>query len=159
LLLRGARRVLRLTGAAGKAVAVAAVIFIACSAALVIALLVLPGHAGRVSSFISRIHPLKGLVDSFEGADMACVLHPRLFLKACACQSLIVLLDAGTVWVLIEALGAHAPAAAVFGSFMISNLFRPRGIFPGGLGTVEASSVLALGLVGVSLPVAVSATL
>jgi len=159
VLLLCALLLLPLTGAAGKAVAVAAVIFIVCSAALVIALLVLPGHAGRVSSFISRIHPLKRLVDSFEGADIALVRDPRLFLKACACQSLIVLLDAGTVWVLIQALGAHAPAGTVFGSFMISNLFRTLGIFPGGLGTFEASSVLTLGLVGVSLPVAVSATL
>jgi Mg2+-importing ATPase len=69
------------------------------------------------------------------------------------------LLDAATVWVLVRALGSHAPVIGVFASFMISNLFRTLGVLPGGLGTFEASSVVTLGLVGIALPVALSATL
>jgi Mg2+-importing ATPase len=42
---------------------------------------------------------------------------------------------------------------------MISNLFRTLGVLPGGLGTFEASSVVTLGLVGISLPIALSAPL
>jgi Mg2+-importing ATPase len=47
----------------------------------------------------------------------------------------------------------------VFASFMISTLFRIIGIVPGGLGTFEAASVLTLKVIGVTLPVALAATL
>ena len=42
---------------------------------------------------------------------------------------------------------------------MISTLFRLVGIAPGGLGTFEATSVFTLKMVGVPIPVALSATL
>jgi Mg2+-importing ATPase len=71
----------------------------------------------------------------------------------------IVLLDAATIWFLIRALGTDAPMSGVFASFVISTLFRTIGILPGGLGTFEAASVLTLKLVGVSVAVALSATL
>jgi len=42
---------------------------------------------------------------------------------------------------------------------MISTMFRLVGVLPGGLGTFEASSVLTLKMIGVDVPVALSATL
>jgi Mg2+-importing ATPase len=47
----------------------------------------------------------------------------------------------------------------VYASFMISSLLRTMGIVPGGLGTFEATSVLTLRMIGVAIPVALSATL
>ena len=82
-----------------------------------------------------------------------------MFWAATWWQVAIFLLDAATVWVCIHSLGAAAPADAVFASFMISSLVRTMGVVPGGLGTYEAASVLTLRLVGISLPVALSATL
>jgi len=63
------------------------------------------------------------------------------------------------MWVLILALGNHAPIKGVYASFMISSLLRTMGIVPGGLGTFEATSVLTLRMVGVAIPVALSATM
>jgi Mg2+-importing ATPase len=71
----------------------------------------------------------------------------------------IVGLDAGTLWTLLAAVGAHATVGGVFASFMVASLFRTMGIVPGGLGTFEATSVLMLRLVGVELAEALSATL
>jgi uncharacterized membrane protein YbhN (UPF0104 family) len=76
-----------------------------------------------------------------------------------ACQAAILLVDAGTLWVLIAALGATAAPAGVFASFMISTLFRIVGFVPGGLGVFEAASVLTLKVIGVGLPVALAGTL
>lgn len=42
---------------------------------------------------------------------------------------------------------------------MIANLVRTMGFVPEGLGTFEATSVLPLKMVGVAIPVALSATL
>jgi Mg2+-importing ATPase len=160
LLLLVALLLLSLPAPAGKAMILGSTVFIVCSVMLVIALLVLPGHAtSRIARYLARLRPLKNLLGPIEEADVTLVRKPRLLVEACISQLAIVLLDAATVWVLIEALGADASAVAVFASFMISNLFRTIGILPGGLGTFEASSVLTLGLVGVPLPVALSATL
>jgi len=165
LLLLLALLLLPLSGSERRAVMLAALVFIVCSVALVIAMLILPGRVRlervRVGAVgrLAQVRPLKSLASFFEEADATLVRQPRLLLTASVCQVAIMLLDAATIWVLIEALGAAASAVAVFSSFMISNLFRALGVLPGGLGTFEASSVLTLGVVGVPLPVALSATL
>ena len=92
-------------------------------------------------------------------ADPRLARSRRLFVEACACQLAVILLDAATIWVLLLALGATAPPGGVFVSFMISTLFRLIGVAPGGLGIFEATSVLTLKMMGVALPIALSATL
>jgi Mg2+-importing ATPase len=158
VLLLSALMLLPLSGPARGAVMLSAAVFVACTVALVVALLVLPGHGGGL---IGRLRPraLKNVVALLDGADAALIRRPRLLFKACACQLAIMLLDAATMWVLVEAVGVRASATAVFSSFMVSNLFRTIGVLPGGLGSFEASSVLTLGLAGVPLPAALAATL
>jgi P-type Mg2+ transporter len=151
---------LPLSGPAYATVAVASAVFIAGSIVVIILLLRLPGRAaGRFVERIGRIKPLRSLVEASAGTDISLVRDGKLFVQACAAQVAIMLLDAATLWVLIRALGGEPSAVGVFSSFMISNLFRTLGVLPGGLGTFEASSVVTLGLAGVSLPVALSATL
>jgi P-type Mg2+ transporter len=160
VLLLLALAVLPLSGSAFAGVAVASAIFIAGSICLVIVLLRLPGRAaGAFLKGIGRLRPLRSLIEASAGTDVRLVRSGTLFAGACAAQAAIMVLDAGTVWVLIRALGGEPSTVGVFSSFMISNLFRTLGVLPGGLGTFEASSVLMLSLVGVSLPVALSATL
>jgi Mg2+-importing ATPase len=160
VLLVSALFLLPIQGPARKVMTVATVLFVGCSVALTVSMLLLPGRIGpRFERYLGRIRALKGLIAFFKEADIALVRDRRLFLRACVNQAAIMLLDAATVWVLIEALGAHAPAPAVFASFMISNVFRSVGFLPGGLGTFETSSVLTLQLTGVPLPAALAATL
>jgi P-type Mg2+ transporter len=151
---------LPLAGPAFATVLGASAVFIAGSIVLLVVLFRIPGGAsGRLIERAGRIKPLRALVEASAGTDARLVRSSALFAKACAAQMAIMLLDAATVWVLIRALGSDAPALGVYSSFMVSNLFRTLGVLPGGLGTFEASSVMTLGLVGVSLPVALSATL
>ena len=74
-------------------------------------------------------------------------------------QAVIFLLDAASMWVLLQSLGTTASPGAVFASFMIASVFRTVGIVPGGLGTFEATSVWTLNLMGVSVPIGLAATL
>lgn len=151
---------LPLSGPAFAAVVGASAVFIAGSVTVLYLLFSLPGKAGgRLLDHVRRIRPLRSLVEASAGTDVRLVRSRTLFAKACAAQVAIMLLDAATVWVLVRALGSHASVIGVFASFMISNLFRTLGVLPGGLGTFEASSVVTLGLVGIALPVALSATL
>jgi Mg2+-importing ATPase len=158
VLLLSALMLLPLSGPTREAVMLAAPVFVAGTVALVVALLVLPGRGGGL---IDRLRPraLKGVAALLDGADATLIRRPRLLFKAGACQLAIMLLDAATMWVLVQAVGVTASAIAVFSSFMVSNLFRTLGVLPGGLGTFEASSVLTLGLAGVPLPAALAATL
>jgi Mg2+-importing ATPase len=151
---------LPLSGPAFATVAIASALFIAGSIVVVVLLLRLPGRvASGFVERIGRIKPLRSLLEAGAGTDVRLVRSAKLFAQTCAAQVAIMLLDAATLWVLLRALGAEASAIGVFSSFMISNLFRTLGVLPGGLGTFEASSVLTLKLVGVALPVALSATL
>lgn len=135
------------------------ILFLAFSMGLTTAILILSGRRSVAIRKLSRFPLLKGIMNFLEGADSKMIRDPRLLTEAILWQLAIILLDAATMWVLIRSLGAFAPANAVFASFMVSSLFRTMGILPGGLGTYEATSVLTLQMIGVSIPVALSATL
>jgi P-type Mg2+ transporter len=141
-------------------VALGSVLFVGFATALAAIALALPGRAPhgllrRAASFPALARPLRILTD----ADPGLVRSPWLLFQACACHLAILGLDAATLRVLIEALGAHVPAVGLFASFMISTLFRTIGILPGGLGSFEAASVLTLHMIGLEIPVALAATL
>jgi Mg2+-importing ATPase len=135
------------------------VLCLAFAIALTAALLALAGRRTRAETRLTRLPLVKGVVGFLEDANPALTRSPRLLTEATLWQMAIFLLDAATIWVLIRAVGVTAPGAAVFASFMISSVFRTVGVVPGGLGTYEAMSVLTLRMVGVSIPVALSATL
>jgi Mg2+-importing ATPase len=73
-------------------------------------------------------------------------------------QLTIVALDAGTLWIMLWALGLEVNPAPVFASFMLSTLARTLGVVPG-LGVFEAVSVATLKLIGVQVTAALAATL
>jgi Mg2+-importing ATPase len=87
------------------------------------------------------------------------IRSPKVLAIASALQIAIIALDSSTMWVLLRSLGAHPTVTGVFASFMIASLVRTIGIVPGGLGTFEATSVLTLAMTGITVPVALSATL
>ncbi|WP_129781975.1 magnesium-translocating P-type ATPase [Peristeroidobacter soli] len=140
-------------------VTAAALAFLAGCAAMVFVLFKFAGTSGHFTNALSRTRLLRPIVQSLAESDPQLARNRRVLLESGAYQAAIVLLDAATVWALIAALGHTSSVIAVFASFMVSNLFRTLGVLPGGLGTFETSSVLTLQLIGVPLPVALSATL
>ncbi|HUK64609.1 MAG TPA: lysylphosphatidylglycerol synthase domain-containing protein, partial [Dongiaceae bacterium] len=134
-------------------------LFIGLAIALTVALLALSGRRVPRHSRLARLPVVRRVARFLEDADAKLARDPRLLGGAIAWQAAIFVLDAATMWALIRSLGGIAPAAGVFASFMIASLVRSMGIVPGGLGTYEAASVLTLRLIGVEVPVALSATL
>lgn len=123
-------------------------------------MLTLAGHRhDRLAASIRRFSAGLRLLNFVAEADSRLVRSPRVLAGTIGLHATIVMLDVATVWVLIRALGTTASAGGVFASFMVASLFRTMGIVPGGLGTLEASSVLMLRMMGVDLAVALSATL
>ena len=137
-----------------------AVLFALFGIALSVAVLVLSGRApGAVSRRLSRLRPLRSGLELLEAADQRLSRDPRRLIPAVACQLAIMLLDTATMWTLVQALGATATPGGIFASFMLASLFRTVGVLPGGLGSFEAMSVLTLKMIGVAIPVGLSATL
>ena len=140
--------------------AVIAATFAVFASAVIAASLALSGRgAGAISRRLAGVAPIRSALQFLEDADPLLARSTPLLLEVGSWQLSIFLLDAATMWVLIQASGATAAPAGVFASFMISTLFRTIGILPGGLGIFEATSLLTLNLIGVDVAVALSATL
>ncbi|HEY7699989.1 MAG TPA: HAD-IC family P-type ATPase, partial [Vicinamibacteria bacterium] len=146
-------------GKANLLVLLVSVLFAAFGIALTAATLALSGRRGAIAKKLERFPLVKSLSGFLADADPALVRQPGILARATFWQAAIFLLDAATVWVLVRSLGGAAPGEGVFASFMIASVFRTIGVVPGGLGTYEATSVLTLRMIGVSVPVALSATL
>lgn len=137
----------------------AAIFFVAFSIVLTTATLDLSGRKSAGSRWLRRIPLLRNVLSLLGEADPALAHSLPLIFRSSLFQLVIVLLDVATLWVLIRSLGEAASPTGVFASFMVSTLLRTIGIVPGGLGVFEAASVVTLKLAGVSIPVALAATL
>lgn len=113
----------------------------------------------RFPSGIMRLRFVRSTLDFIREAEPRLARSPSALLQSSACHLAILVCDAGTVWILVRAFGGSAPARAVFVSFLMSNILRTVAILPGGLGTFEAASVLTLNIAGVSVALALAATL
>lgn len=137
----------------------AALLLAAFSAGLAAAAAALAGHGARLPARLGRIALVGKTLSLLAEADPALVRSARLITKSVALQLAVVLLDAGTLWTLVRALGETASPGAVFASFMASSLLRTISVVPGGLGVFEAASVLTLQQAGTPVAVALGATL
>ena len=136
------------------------VLFLAFSVAVTAGLLFLSGRdVDRIAAKLQRFAALRNALVFIKDADPHLTRHSQFLVEAIVWQAVIFVLDAASMWVLIQSLGTTASPGAVFASFMIASVFRTVGIVPGGLGTFEATSVWTLNLMGVSVPVGLAATL
>jgi Mg2+-importing ATPase len=106
-----------------------------------------------------RVPALRRALARLSDADPMLARNNQLLFKCSLLQLAIILLDTCTIWALIRSLDELVSPASVFTSFIASTLLRTLSIVPGGLGVFEAASVVTLQHAGVSLPVALAATL
>lgn len=143
-----------------RALLLATMLALGCGMLMAGSALLLAGRAGgRIRGALTRIPPLRPVLRTLAEADPRLAHRGDLLWTATVYQALNILLDAATLWVVFAALGLRPPFAAVFTSLALSNVFRMVGVLPGGLGTFEAASVVALRLAGIQLSAALSAVL
>jgi uncharacterized membrane protein YbhN (UPF0104 family) len=123
------------------------------------AVLVLVSRGRRLPRWIRRLpivgSGLRALAEATPG-----IAHDGLLIARCmGLQVAVFLLDTGTLWIMLRALGLSVHPAQVFASFMLSTLARTLGPVPGGLGIFEAASVATLKLMGVPVAAGLAATL
>ncbi|WP_052420850.1 lysylphosphatidylglycerol synthase transmembrane domain-containing protein [Paraburkholderia ferrariae] len=112
----------------------------------------------RVAALGKWLH-LSRLIESFNDIPLDLLLNRRLLARTVALQLAIFLLDAGTLWLSLGAVGAPAHYWAAFASFAVASMVATIGPVPLGLGTFEATSVGMLRLLGVPIEAALAATL
>ncbi len=138
--------------------ALPACIFAPLAAAVPMALLWV-SRGRRLPGWLKRLPFIKPALRALTEATPAIAHDISLIMQCMGFQIAIVALDAGTLWIMLWALGLEVNPAPVFASFMLSTLARTLGVVPGGLGVFEAVSVATLKLIGVPVTAGLAATL
>ena len=138
--------------------AVPAGIFAPLAAAVPMALLWV-SRGRTLPGWLKRLPFIKPALQALGEATPAIAHDVSLITRCTGLQLAILALDAGTLWIMLRALGLAVNPAPVFASFMLSTLARTLGVVPGGLGVFEAVSVATLKLIGVPVAAGLAATL
>jgi uncharacterized protein (TIRG00374 family) len=117
------------------------------------------GLLSATSRWLGRVPGISALKAALAETPTALLRDPVPFASATVLQFLIFALDAGTLWVMIIAIGAEGSPSAAIAAFMMASLAATIGPLPLGLGTFEAVCVAVLHIQGISLEAALTATL
>ena len=138
--------------------AVPAGIFAPLAAAVPLTLLWL-SRGRTLPGWLERLPFIRPALRALREATPAIAHDGSLIARCTGFQFAILAFDAGTLWIMLMALGLAVNPAPVFASFMLSTLARTLGVVPGGLGVFEAVSVATLKLIGVPVAAGLAATL
>jgi uncharacterized protein (TIRG00374 family) len=116
-------------------------------------------YQNRAPRRLQRFPGLRTIVPELSEMDAEIVREPRLMAKVAAYELAIILLDSGTLWVLLMAIGVHVHAGRAFVAFVIALTAGTVSITPGGLATFEAACVAMLTTLGVGTEAALTGTL
>jgi len=138
--------------------AVPAGIFAPLAAAVPVALLWV-SRGRTLPGWLKRLPFISPALQALGEATPAIAHDVSLITRCTGLQLAILAFDAGTLWIMLQALGLAVHPAPVFASFMLSTLARTLGVVPGGLGVFEAVAVATLKLIGVPVAAGLAATL
>ena len=94
-----------------------------------------------------------------EAPDPPLLRGPWLVLAAAVPHATVFLLDAGTLWIVLRAIGEPVSFLIALPAFVLGSIAATLGPIPLGLGTFEATCVGVLSILGVSIEGALAATL
>jgi len=110
-------------------------------------------------AWLQGIPALRDLLRTFGEAPVELVRNPALIMSAILLHGAIFVLDSATLWVMLLAVGQHVSFWAALPSFMLASIIATLGPIPLGLGTFETTCVAVLGILGIPLEAALTATL
>jgi len=107
----------------------------------------------------ARIQIVGDLFRALEGVSPDRIRSPRLLTIATALHFAIFMLDAGTLWTLLQATGTFVHPLTAFVALVVGSLAGTISFLPGGLGSFEAGCTASLALLGVPVEAALTGTL
>jgi uncharacterized protein (TIRG00374 family) len=117
------------------------------------------GPTATIKKWLNRIPGLSPLTSAFSKAPSDLLRDPLPFAVAVVLQIMVFTLDAGTLWVMLKAIGAEGSPAIAVAAFVMASLAATVAPIPLGLGTFEAVCVTVLHIQGLSVEAALTATL
>jgi len=115
--------------------------------------------ARMLPQFLGRIPGLSALLESIARAPVDLMRDPRLVAGGVALHASVVLLDAATLWVMLQVVGISTSYWIALPSFVLASMVATLGPIPLGLGTFEVVCVGTLHMLGVPIEAALTATL
>ena len=118
-------------------------------------------HVGKkdLPAWLVRIPGMRDVLRAFSDAPLELFRNPSLILTATLLHGTIFILDSATLWVMLQAVGQHASFWVALPSFVLASIVATLGPIPLGLGTFETTCVAILGVLGIPLEAALTATL
>jgi len=110
-------------------------------------------------SILQRVPGLNTIMSAIANAPAQLLRDPTLLLAALVLHGSVFVLDAATLWIMLLAVGSSLSVWAVFPCFVLASMVATIGPIPLGLGTFEVTCVSVLGVMGVPLETALTATL
>ncbi len=108
---------------------------------------------------IEHIDFVRRLLETVAQAPAALLRDTRLTLTVTACNAMIFLADAGTLFACLHSLNQQAAFGTAFIALIMASVIATLGPIPLGLGSFEATAVAMLHLLGVELEAAFAATM
>jgi len=110
-------------------------------------------------AWLTRIPGLNKFLEMLGNSPTHLLRNVSLLIQTTLLQASIFLLDAATLWAMLQAIGQAAPPLVAFPSFVFASMVGALGFVPLGLGTFEATCVAMLKRLGIPLEAAFTATL
>jgi uncharacterized membrane protein YbhN (UPF0104 family) len=108
---------------------------------------------------MERIGLIRGLLDTVAQAPARLLQDRPLLARVTACNALVFLADAGSLFACLHALGQSAPLSTAFIALIMASIVVTLGPIPLGLGSFEATATATLRLLGVPFEAAFAATM
>ncbi len=108
---------------------------------------------------VEKIGFVRALVETVADAPDELLRDRVLIARVTACNALIFLADAATLYACLHALGQPASFSTAFIALIMASIVVTLGPIPLGIGSFEATSTATLHLLGVSLEAAFAATM
>ena len=112
----------------------------------------------KLPRLLLMVPGLSNLMKAIADAPGELLHNPILILLTTFFHAAVFVLDASTLWVMMQVVGVHASFWTAFPSFVFASMVATIGPIPLGLGTFEVTCVSMLGTMGVPLEAALSAT-
>ncbi len=118
-------------------------------------------HLGRLPppTWVKRFPKAASLLKAVVEAPSDLLNNRNLIVRVALFQVSVLLFDALTLWFVFRALGSSPAFWITFAAFVLASAAATISLIPLGFGSFEAASVMVLHLLGVSLGLALAATL
>jgi hypothetical protein len=113
----------------------------------------------ELPAFLLKIPGVRALLGHIASAPRELLRSPALIISAALLSGSVFVLDAATLWVMLQVVGISVSFGVAFPSFVLASMVTTIGPIPLGLGAFEVTSVSMLGALGVGIEAALTATL